>query len=118
MNLEQVSQANIKHLDFNMRCKYISQCGGCSYDSSYLEQLNDKINISKEFLKEFNIKNFDIFSTKEYHFRNRAEFRIFHQKDDIFYALHSKDKKLMIIKECLIVNEMIYNLMPRLLDEI
>ncbi len=103
-----------------MNCKYFSLCGSCKiYDKSYEEQLETKLLFIKESFKEFNIKEFEIFKSKESHFRDRAEFRIFHQNDSFAYAMHRLNQKgLLPIEECKIVNDTIYKIMPKLKKEI
>jgi len=101
-----------------MKCDYVESCGGCKYDLSYDEQFDLKISQNKELFSEFRIDSFDTFKSPPYFFRNRAEFRIFHQDGKIFYAMNSNKKKILPIKECLIVNKTIFNIMPKLKDEI
>ncbi len=103
-----------------MNCEYFSLCGSCKiYDKSYKEQLAEKISFMKEFFKEFGIEKFEIFESKESRFRDRAEFRIIHQDGSISYAMHKlKEKGLLPVKECQIVNDKIYETMPVLKREI
>ncbi len=99
-----------------MQCRYFKKCASCTlHDMSYAKQLEFKATTIKN---EFKIKNLDIIKSKEIHFRNRAEFRIFHEDDRIFYAMHSFDKKLLKIDECLITSPAIYKIMPKLLKEL
>ncbi len=100
-----------------MTCEYFGLCGSCTlYDKNYEEQLAYKVELIKD---EFLLDKLDIITSKESHFRNRAEFRIFHDKNKISYAMHTLDKKSLVqIKNCSIVSKTIYNIMPKLLKEI
>ena len=98
-----------------MECKYFGECGSCTlYDLSYEEQLSYKIEIAKEILK---FDNPSIIRSPKEHFRNRAEFRIWHEGEELFYAMHRLQKKeLLSIESCQIVSKEIYSLMSLLLD--
>lgn len=101
-----------------MKCRYFGKCGSCKLYLDYEKQLRLKVDQIKEKFSEFEIKDFEIFPSKESHFRARAEFRIFFENDKIFYAMHSIDKTLLPIDECPIVLESIFNLMPNLIRKI
>lgn len=100
-----------------MTCEYFGICGSCTlYEKSYEEQLSYKVEIIKD---EFGLDALDILTSKPSHFRNRAEFRIFHDGDKIRYAMNTLDKKgLVQIESCSIVSETISKMMPKLLKEI
>ncbi len=103
-----------------MNCKYFSLCGSCTlYGLSYEEQFKKKIDFMKNEFREFDIKDFELFRSKESRFRDRAEFRIFHKDNKISYAMNRIDKKAPLeIDSCEIVNNSIYSLMPSLKREI
>jgi len=97
-----------------MTCEYFGVCGSCTlHDKSYQEQLDLKVLQIKE---DFNLKNLDILSSKPEHFRNRAEFKIYHDDGIITYAMSRLDKKGVIrINACSIVSETIASIMIPLL---
>ena len=97
-----------------MKCEYFGKCGSCILDLNYKNQLEIKKNKIQKLFKEFDIKDFEVFQSKESHFRARAEFRFF--KDS--FAMHSIDNSLFPIEACPIVLEPIFSLMPKLLEEI
>ncbi len=98
-----------------MSCLHYGVCGSCSlYDLNYTEQLSLKVNRVKEL---FDGLDFEVFNSKEKHFRDRAEFRIY-RDDKLNYAMFDFNKKIFPIHECIIVNEYIYDLMPKLLKEL
>ncbi len=102
-----------------MNCNYFNTCGGCVLPAAYEHQLNLKTEKFVKDFQEFQLPKLEIFSSKESHFRNRAEFRIFRVEEGICkYAMHTQDKKLFPIEECPIVNEKIYSLMPKILEKI
>jgi tRNA (uracil-5-)-methyltransferase len=103
-----------------MDCKYFGVCGSCKlYEYDYAEQLNlKKLKIKEEF-KSFEIKKIDVITSKESHFRNRAEFRIWHEADKISFAMHRLDGNgLVMVDNCPMVSEAIYELMPKLKIEL
>ncbi|RLA74746.1 MAG: tRNA (uridine(54)-C5)-methyltransferase TrmA [Epsilonproteobacteria bacterium] len=100
-------------------CSYIETCGGCSLgllDSSTLLKL--KLKKAKQRLEKYDIKEFDIFETSKPSFRSRSEFRVFHKKTDIKYAMTNTEKKLFTIDSCVIVDERTGEIMPKLLKHI
>jgi len=102
-----------------MECKHFGQCGSCKiYEDGYSAQLEEKVTNTKELFSQFTDIEGDIFSSPESNFRFRSEFKIFHDKTGIHYAMYDKDKKLFNIDECLIVNEEIQNIFKPLLKSI
>jgi tRNA (uracil-5-)-methyltransferase len=102
-----------------MNCKYFGICGSCiNYKNGYEQELNNKIKTNKELFSNIYGDDFDILKSDNIHFRSRAEFKIWHIEDKISYALTSIDKKTFCIDECFIVNKSIYNLMPKIKENI
>ncbi|OTG81865.1 tRNA (uridine(54)-C5)-methyltransferase TrmA [Acinetobacter sp. ANC 4558] len=90
--------------------------------SSYQQQLDAKVErISAQFA-EFNPPSLEVFPSTEQNFRMRAEFRIWHTDDDMFYAMFERDdsqqKKVVRIDKFPIADQNINQLMPILLDKI
>lgn len=90
--------------------------------SAYQLQLDAKIaRISAQFA-EFNPPSLEVFQSPEQNFRMRAEFRIWHTDDDMFYAMfeHSEDNQKQVIRidEFPIADKSINDLMPVLLKEL
>ena len=90
--------------------------------SSYQQQLDAKVErISAQFA-EFNPPSLEVFNSPEQNFRMRAEFRIWHTDDDMFYAMFERDaddqKKVVEIKDFPIADKSINTLMPILLNEL
>ena len=97
-----------------MECEYFGVCGSCTlYELNYQEQLDLKVKESSNLL-EFDSPY--IARSKSEHFRYRAEFKIWHDGDDIRYAMSRLDKKgVVMIDGCSIVSDTISNMMPPLL---
>ncbi|GJC31199.1 tRNA/tmRNA (uracil-C(5))-methyltransferase [Acinetobacter sp. KAM398] len=87
--------------------------------SSYQQQLNAKVaRISAQFA-EYNPPALEVFASPEHNYRMRAEFRIWHIEDDLFYAMfernEDKQKKVIRVDEFPIADRSINLLMPKLL---
>ncbi|MGE8559746.1 MAG: tRNA (uridine(54)-C5)-methyltransferase TrmA [Acinetobacter sp.] len=90
--------------------------------SAYQLQLDAKIaRISAQFA-EFNPPSLAVFPSPEQNFRMRAEFRIWHTDDDMFYAMFERSednqKQVIRIDEFPIADSSINQLMPVLLQEL
>ena len=104
-----------------MNCEYFGKCASCVlYDKSYKEQLNFKFQREKERFSDFTTMDFDIIKSEEKAFRNRAEFRIWWEKDEnaneiLSYAMNDFNKNILEINSCQIVSSHIQEIMPKLL---
>ncbi len=100
-----------------MKCKHFGECGACIvYENGYESQLEEKIVLNKKRFKEFYEGEFHIVESPESHYRSRSEFKIWHQDDEVFYAMNNRDKKgVVFVEECPQVNIYIARLMPKLL---
>ncbi len=98
-----------------MTCEYFGVCGSCTlHDKTYQEQLDLKVLKIKE---DFDLDKIDILTSHTEHFRNRAEFKIYHDDGIITYAMSRLDKKGVIrINACSIVSETIASIMSSLLS--
>jgi len=103
-----------------MRCKYFGSCGSCGlYEMSYEEQLKHKAQKLSALLSPFYQEALELFDSPISHYRARAEFRIWHEKDRCDYAMGNMEKKGAVsIEECPKVIEAIEKRMWRLLDKI
>ncbi|MEM5558198.1 tRNA (uridine(54)-C5)-methyltransferase TrmA [Aliarcobacter cryaerophilus] len=108
-----------------MNCKYFGSCASCTlYDKNYDEQLNYKIQREKNRFSNLTTCDFDIIKSTPKNFRNRAEFRVWWEKDEqnnkdiLTYAMNDFNKEILKIDSCEIVSEDIKNLMPKLLSEL
>lgn len=105
-----------------MNCEYFGKCASCVlYDKSYEEQLNFKLQREKQRFSDFTTMDFDIIKSEEKAFRNRAEFRIWWEKDEngneiLSYAMNDFNKNILEINSCQIVSSHIQEIMPKLLN--
>ncbi len=90
--------------------------------SAYQLQLDAKIARISAQLAEFNPPSLEEFPSPEQNFRMRAEFRIWHTDDDMFYAMFERSednqKQVIRIDEFPIADSSINQLMPVLLQEL
>lgn len=90
--------------------------------SSYQQQLDAKIERIQTQFAEFNPPSLEVFASPEQHFRMRAEFRIWHTDDDMFYAMFERNtdqqKTVVRIDDFPIADQSINTLMPILLAEL
>jgi len=95
-----------------MQCDFFGKCGSCTlWKFSYEEQIELKANKIKDEFKDFYKEEIEIFTSKDGSFRNRAEFRIWHDKDKISYAMNgSKKNDIVCIDECHIVEDNILDM--------
>ena len=107
-----------------MNCKYFGTCASCTlFDKTYNEQLNYKWQREKERFSELTTIDFDIIKSNEKNFRNRAEFRIWWEKDEngnevLSYAMNDFKKNILKIDSCEMVSCHIKEIMPKLLKEL
>ncbi len=100
-----------------MVCDSFEKCGSCTlWNIPYEKQIDKKLSFVKEDIKDFYNGDIEVFVSSKSHFRNRAEFRIWHEGEKISYAMNGFDKKEIVkIKNCQIVEKKISDLMPKIL---
>lgn len=87
--------------------------------SLYDEQLAVKVHEFKKRFQRFFQEDPDIYASAIRHFRSRAEFRVWHDGDDLFHIMFDQaTKEKYRVDQFPIANETINALMHRLLDEI
>lgn len=91
----------------------------------YQRQLSSKIDRIQTQFAPLNLPSLEVYPSPISHFRERAEFRIWHTKkegmDDMFYAMFEKEdggKKVIEVVDFPIANQAINELMPVLLHEL
>jgi 23S rRNA (uracil1939-C5)-methyltransferase len=96
-------------------CKYFKKCGGCEWmDVSYSQQLEFKKEIFVEQMRRFakhEIEEPLIFSTREKHYRNKAEFVVRNSKLGFFQR---KSHTFVEIEECEILSKKINEVKKRI----
>ena len=103
-----------------MNCKHFGECGACVvYETGYEGQLQSKLELNIERFSPFYKGDIAVFRSPEEHYRSRSEFKLWHDGDEIYYAMNNSTKDgVVFIEECPQVNEYIAALMPKLLKAI
>jgi len=103
-----------------MDCKHFGECGACIvYENGYKGQLQDKLDLNIERFSHFYDGEISVFESPDQHYRARSEFKLWHDGDEIHYAMNNATKDgVVFVKECPQVNEYIADLMPKLLISI
>ena len=85
---------------------------------NYDQLLESKTNEIKSLFESDYCGEFDVFRSAPTGFRMRAEFKVWHEGDDLYYVMYKKgeSKKPYRVDEFLIADEQIQTLMPKLLD--
>ncbi|WP_045860187.1 tRNA (uridine(54)-C5)-methyltransferase TrmA [Teredinibacter purpureus] len=95
---------------------------GAALEADYEKQLDVKSALTQQEFSVFNPPQLEVFSSPSSHFRMRAEFKIWHDKESGLanYAMHQKgvSNKPFIIQDFTIGSTTINRLMPLLLDQI
>lgn len=90
----------------------------------YDEQLEAKRRRISEQFARFDPPPLEVFPSPPSHYRQRCEFRIWHEGDDLFYAMFDvdpadpKNKRIIRIDDYPVASRRINELMPQLLDAI
>lgn len=90
----------------------------------YPQMLAEKAALLHQTFAEFNPPKLEIFASPASHYRLRTEFRIWHEGDDLFYAMFEigddpkKDRTLVRMDQYPVAGKEINRLMPLLLDAI
>ena len=101
-----------------MTCEYFGECGSCVvYKDGYAGQLKQKLELNKERFLNFFDGDISVFESPDIHYRSRSEFKIWHDGDEIYYAMNNIDKTkgAVLVTECPQVNSHIDQIMPKLL---
>lgn len=91
--------------------------------ANYQRQLDQKITRINRQFANFAPPELQVFDSPPQHFRQRAEFRIWHQADDAYYAMFQPGQKasansLIKITQLPIADQTINRLMPQLLAQL
>jgi len=99
-----------------MECNYFGICGSCKqFELTYEEQIEEKKKYIKNLFEPLKVNAFETFISPDIYYRNRAEFRIWHDGDTIHYAMNQiEKKKVVLIDNCPKVVKKIDDLMTPL----
>ena len=85
----------------------------------YDAQLSEKKQKMTELFAEFNGPEFSLFSSEPINYRQRAEFRVWHEGDDLYYIMFdSQTKQKFRVDQFPVASLLINKLMQALIDEI
>lgn len=90
----------------------------------YSQLLAEKAALLRQTFAEFNPPKLEVFASPASHYRLRTEFRVWHEGDDLFYAMFEigkdpkKDRTLVRMEQYPVAGKEINRLMPLLLDAI
>lgn len=86
-------------------------------NNSYARQLVEKETRLAQKLKPFNPPKLDVFESPAEHYRMRAEFRVWHEGDDIYYIMFDQQtREKYRVEQLPAANTMINALMPEVLE--
>jgi len=63
------------------------------HPDNYTEQLVEKQNEMTELFKEFSLPDAEIYTSEPMNYRQRAEFRVWHEGDDLYYIMFNSETK-------------------------
>lgn len=86
----------------------------------YPKLLDQKVNTVRQIFADIPLPEASVFASRPAHYRMRAEFRVWHEGDDLFYAMFDpKDPKTPIrVDQFPVASEAIWALMPALINAI
>lgn len=86
-------------------------------DTTYENQFNQKKERLAGLLAPFQAPELDLFRSPAQHYRMRAEFRVWHEGDDLYYVMFdSATKEKYRVDQLPAANQLINRLMPAILD--
>jgi tRNA (uracil-5-)-methyltransferase len=89
------------------------------HPDNYAQQLSDKNQEMTEMFSCFNLPDAEIFPSEPLNYRLRAEFRVWHQGDDLYYIMfNSETKEKFRVDEFPVASQLINQAMKALLTSI
>ena len=89
------------------------------HPDNYSQQLLDKQQAMQNLFSCFTLPTIDIFSSEPLHYRLRAEFRVWHDEDDLYYIMfNSETKEKFRVDDFPVASQLINQAMKALLIEI
>ncbi|MCG9698001.1 tRNA (uridine(54)-C5)-methyltransferase TrmA [Shewanella sp. Isolate11] len=87
--------------------------------NQYEQQLNAKREKLAQLFAEFDTPSLEIFASEPEHYRMRAEFRVWHQDEDLYYYMFDKALNQKVrCEQFLPASQLINQMMPVLMDEL
>ncbi|GHV09186.1 tRNA/tmRNA (uracil-C(5))-methyltransferase [Campylobacterota bacterium] len=83
-----------------MNCEWFGECGSCTLPLEYNDQLAIK---KRDFLAQFEpfgVKDIEVFTSAKSHYRNRGEFRVWHEESGGLTLAMFKKNGLVAVSHC------------------
>ncbi|MFC3024939.1 tRNA (uridine(54)-C5)-methyltransferase TrmA [Vibrio zhugei] len=85
----------------------------------YAEQLAGKISRLTEMFTPYGVPELEVFESPEQHYRMRAEFRVWHEGDDMYYIMFNQEtREKYRVDQFPVASQLINQLMPRLVEAV
>ncbi|MCA2015389.1 tRNA (uridine(54)-C5)-methyltransferase TrmA [Vibrio tritonius] len=85
----------------------------------YSEQLAEKVSRLNEMFTPYNVPELEVFESPNQFYRMRAEFRVWHEGDDLYYIMFNQEtREKYRVDQFPAASELINELMPRLVEEL
>jgi tRNA (uracil-5-)-methyltransferase len=83
----------------------------------YQEQLAEKVERLTEMFAPYNVPELEVFESPEQHYRMRAEFRVWHEGEDLYYIMFDQEtREKYRVDQFPAASRLINDLMPLLVD--
>lgn len=84
---------------------------------TYQQQLADKVTRLTDMFSDFNAPELEVFESPEQHYRMRAEFRVWHEGEDIYYIMFNQEtREKYRVDQFPTASRLINDLMPLLME--
>ncbi|WP_068715598.1 tRNA (uridine(54)-C5)-methyltransferase TrmA [Vibrio tritonius] len=85
----------------------------------YSEQLAEKVSRLNEMFTPYNVPELEVFESPNQFYRMRAEFRVWHEGDDLYYIMFNQEtREKYRVDQFPAASELINELMPCLVEEL
>ena len=89
------------------------------HPDNYQQQLDEKQQTIAKSFAQFELPSFEIFTSPTLNYRQRAEFRVWHEGDDLYYIMFdSETKQKFRVDDFPVASKLINQFMSALLDDI
>jgi len=88
-------------------------------EDAYEEQLHEKCKLTQDEFGKYGVEEFAVYKSEPNHFRMRAEFRVWHDGDELDYVMFNQEtKERYSIEQLPIASELINELMPKIIGAV
>jgi len=99
---------------------HVSQRSAMEYsEQAYQKQLAEKIEVTRDEFRGFGIEDIDVFESEVQNYRMRAEFRVWHDGDELYYIMFDKEtRERYRVDTFPTASELINTLMPLVIEKV